>query len=231
MISLCVFPEFIKPINKGKLFKDFSIIIGRYFFCQLAYLHFGIPSLIRERLPGIIENIAADGFKEVVFFHDECYSTFVSYASAYGLEVPFKPIHFFEYLNNKLLEYDSDITSLGIKVAYQRNCSSRLVPEKEHYVDDIFKLIGADRVEREYDRENCLCCGGVIRGQQRYDLFVDVQKRNVEDMVKAGAEYCVFNCPACYDQLSEKVTKNGIKPIMMHELCSQAIGERSKEGE
>ena len=225
-ISLCLFPTYINSIQ-GKLFENVSIILGRYFFCQLMYLHFGNPSLIRERLPEIIENIARHNFKELIFFHDECYSTFTSYASAYGIKVPFKPIHLFEYLYNKLKEHESEIKPLNIKAAYQRNCSSRLAPKKEHFVDDIFSLIGVERVARKYDRENALCCAGVIRGQQRYDLFVDVQKRNVEDMVNAGAEYCVFNCPACFDYLSEAVAKKGIKPIMMHDLCKLALGEKT----
>ncbi|MFX0061752.1 MAG: heterodisulfide reductase-related iron-sulfur binding cluster [Candidatus Hermodarchaeota archaeon] len=228
-ISLCLFPAFIKPINEEKLFDDLSIIIGRHFFCQLVYLHFAKPSLIRERLPGIIENIANHDFNEVIFFHDECYSTFTSYTSAYGIDVPFKPIHFFEYLYNKLRDRQNDITPLNVKVAYQRNCSSRLTPKMEHFVDDIFGLIGAERVERKYDRENALCCAGIIRGLQRYDLFVDVQKRNIEDMANAEVEYCVFNCPACFDSLSEAVTNKGIKPIMMHELCLLALSEKTVE--
>ena len=108
-------------------------------------------------------------------------------------------------------------------MAFQRNCSARLTPYIEHFVDDIFSLIGVERVERKYDRENALCCGGVIRGQQRYDRFVDVQSRNVNDMVNADVEYCVFQCPACFDFLSEKVSENGIKPIMMHDLCLLAL--------
>lgn len=225
VISLCLFPDYINVINESKLFEELSIIIGRHFFCQLMYLHSGNPSLIRERLPGIIENIAKHNFKEVVFFHDECYSTFTSYTDAYGIDVPFKPIHFFSYLYNKLKERKAEIKPLNKKVAYQRNCSARLTPENEHLVDDIFELIGVERVKRKYDRENALCCGGVIRGQQRYDLFKQVQTKNVDDMVNAGVEYCVFNCPACFDSLSEPVTKKGIKPIMMHELCLLAIGE------
>jgi Fe-S oxidoreductase len=224
-ISLCLFPEYVDSIQ-GKLFEDVSIILGRYFFCQLAYLHFGKPSLIRDRLPEIIENIAKHDFKEVIFFHDECYSTFTSYASAYGIQVPFKPVHFFDYLYNKLKEHESEIKPLKIKVAYQRNCSTRLASKKEHFVDDIFSLIGAERVARRYDREDALCCGGIIRGQQKYDQFVDVQKRNVEDMANAGAEYCVFNCPACFSSLFEAVMKKGIKPIMMHDLCKLALGEK-----
>ncbi|MFW9916144.1 MAG: heterodisulfide reductase-related iron-sulfur binding cluster [Candidatus Thorarchaeota archaeon] len=227
VISLCLFPEQLKSINEAKLFEDLSIIIGRHFFCQLAYLHFGKPSVIRERLPGIIENIANHNFKEVIFFHDECFSTFTAYTAAYGIEVPFKPIHFFEYLYNKLKERQADITPLNVKVAYQRNCSARLIPNMAHFVDDIFELIGAERVERNYDRENALCCAGIIRGQQRYELFVDIQKRNVEDMVKAEAKYCVFNCPMCYSSLYEIAVKNGLTPIMMHELCLQALeGEK-----
>ncbi len=225
VISLCVFPEYIDSIQ-GKLFEDVSIIMGRYVCCQPGYVHFGNPSLIRERLPGMIENIARHNFEEVVFFHDECYSTFTSYAPAYGIKVPFKPIHFFDYLYNKLKEHKSEIKPLNIKVAYQRPCTSRLTPKKEHFVDDVFSLIGVERVVRIYDRENCLCCAGTIRGQQKYDLFVDVQKRNVEDMVKAGAEYCVFNCPACFSSLSEAVAKKGVKPIMMHDLCKLALGEK-----
>ncbi len=219
VISLCIFPQYTQLFSEEKFFEDLSIIIGRYFFCQLMYLHSGNPSLIRERLPGIIENIAQHDFKEVIFFHDECYSTLTSYAEAYGMEVPFKPIHFYDYLYTRLEEQQEKIRPLNVKVAFQRNCSARLTPDIDHFVDDIFNIIGAERVERKYDRENTLCCGGVIRGQQRYNLFVDVQTRNVDDMVNAGVDYCVFQCPACFDFLSEKVSEKGIKPIMMHDLC------------
>ncbi|GAI15819.1 unnamed protein product, partial [marine sediment metagenome] len=107
-----------------------------------------------------------------------------------------------------------------------RNCSTRLSPQTEHFVDDIFSLVGADRVEREYDRENALCCAEVIRMGQGYKLADDVQKRNIEDMLKAEAAYCVFNCPMCQLNIDEKVVKSGIKPIHMIDLCKMAIGEK-----
>jgi Fe-S oxidoreductase len=56
-------------------------------------------------------------------------------------------------------------------------------------------------------------------------LADDVQKRNIDDMVKFGAEYCVFNCPACWDSLAHKIFKQGIKPIHIIDLCKLAIGE------
>ncbi|MEM1670825.1 MAG: (Fe-S)-binding protein [Archaeoglobaceae archaeon] len=227
VISLCLFPDFVDSIS-GKLFQGVSIVLGRHFFCNLVYLHFGKPSLIRERLPKIIENIASHGFKEVVFFHDECYSTFTSYADAYEIKVPFRPVHLFQYLYNRLKELKDEIKPLNVRIAYQRNCSTRLTPQKEHYLDKIFELLGVERVEREYDRENALCCGGIIRGLQKLDLFVEVQKKNVEDMKNAKAEYCVFNCPACYSSLAERVRKEGIKPIMLHQLCKLALREEPR---
>jgi hypothetical protein len=35
----------------------------------------------------------------------------------------------------------------------------------------------------------------------------------------------VFNCPACYDSLAEKVIKAGMDPIHMIDLCRLALGE------
>jgi Fe-S oxidoreductase len=226
-LSFCFMPVF-NLLVRGKLFEDiaWSSIFGQEFFCNAVYLHYAKMSVIKDRLPRIVENIEKQGIKELICLHDECYGTFTSLAPAYGIEVPFKPIHYYEYLYDKLKEYKDEIRPLNVKVAYQRNCSARLVPETEHFVDDILGLIGADRVEREYDRENALCCAELIRMAKGYALADDVQKRNIDDMVKVGAEYCVFNCPACWDSLAEKVAKRGIKPIHMIEICKLAIGEK-----
>jgi Fe-S oxidoreductase len=92
-------------------------------------------------------------------------------------------------------------------------------------LDDIFGLICVKRLEREYDKQNALCCAEIFRMAKGPALADDVQKRNIDDMVKFGAEYCVFNCPACWDSLADKVAKRGIKPIHMIDLCKLAIGE------
>jgi Fe-S oxidoreductase len=59
-----------------------------------------------------------------------------------------------------------------------------------------------------------------------YDFANDVQQKNIADMVKHGARYCVFNCPACQNTLGEKVAKEGMKPVHMIDLCRMAIGEK-----
>jgi Fe-S oxidoreductase len=194
------------------------------------FLHFARNSVIKERLPAMMENIMKyhlnpGGAKEFICYHDECYGTYTSWAPAFGMEVPFKPVHLFDFLYNRLKELKSDIKPLNIKAAYQRPCSSRLCPEMDHFVDDIFELIGVERVEREYDRENALCCGGVLEAQQRFELTEENQTKNIEDMKASGATHCVFNCPFCFFTLMGKVSEKGMTPILMSDLCRMALGE------
>lgn len=227
MLSFGLMFEFLRWV-KGRLFEDImpSFIFGHEFFCNVVYIHFANTSIIKQRLPMVMDNFRKLGVKEVVCMHDECYGSFASLAPAYGIEVPFKPIHYFEYLYDRLKELSDEVRPLNIKVAIQRPCSSRLSPDKHHFVEDIMKLIGVDLVERKYSNENALCCGEVLRMTSGYKLANDVQKRNVDDMVDSGAEYCVFNCPACQAALAHKVAKKGIRPIHMIHLCRMAIGEK-----
>ena len=233
-LSLCFIPA-LTDLVKGKLFEGIasSYFMGQEFFCNVVYLHFAKMSVIKNRLPKVIENITKLGVTEAICLHDECYSSFNSLAPALGIEVPFRATHYFEYLYNKLRELNGAIKPLDMKAAYQRPCSSRLAPDNDNFIGAIFKLVGVERAEREYDGENALCCSEVIRmvkGMEGYGIADDNQRRNIDDMVKAGAEYCVFNCPYCYMALSEKVAKRGIKPIHMIDLCKLAIGEKPGKG-
>ena len=57
------------------------------------------------------------------------------------------------------------------------------------------------------------------------DLDISTIETHIDDMVTSGAEYCVFNCPACWDSLAHKVARQGLKPIHMIDLCKLAIGD------
>ncbi len=227
MLSFGFMPEFLRWV-KGKLFEDLmpAYIFGQEFFCNVVYIHFAETSIIKERLPQVMENFKKLGVREVVCMHDECYGSFAHLAPAFGIEVPFEPIHYFEYLYNRLKVLGDQVKPLNIKVAYQRPCSSRLSADKHHFVRDIMDLLGVELVDRTYQDENALCCGGILGMNYGYDLMTDVQKRNLDDMVEHEAEYCVFNCPACQSTLAEKVSKRGIKPVHMIDLCRMAIGEK-----
>jgi Fe-S oxidoreductase len=229
VIDMCFFPM-LQGCIRGKLFEAASTIAGSDLFCNVMWLHFAKNSIIRQRLPRIIDNIMScylreSGVDELICFHDECYGTYTRIAPAFGIEVPFKPVHLFEYLARRLSELKSQIRPIEEKVVYQRPCSNRLVPETQHWVDDIFELIGVDRVEREYDRESALCCGTTIRAAQRDDLADDVQKRNLDDMEAVGAKYCVFNCPACFFTMKGMAAERGMTPILVSDLCQIALGE------
>jgi len=227
-LSFGFMPQF-REIVKGRLFADLmpSYFFGQEYFCNMVYLHFAEPSMIKERLFSVINNIEKLGVKEVVFMHDECYAAFTSFAPAYGIDIPFKCIHYFQYLYERLQALQNEIKPLNIRVAYQRPCSSRLCPETHHFMADIMALIGVELVERTYQGENALCCASIFRSMYGYELSHDVQTRNIQDMKEQGAEYCVFNCHGCEGALSEKVTAQGIKPVHMVELCRAAMGEGS----
>ena len=233
VINMGVFSP-LTYLIQGKLFEGLTPISTdsrkmHHFFCQLMYLHFARTSVINQRLSGVIETISAYKPTEVVHFHDECYGTYTSYAPAFGIEVPFRSIHLFEHLYNRLLKLKDYIQPLNYKLAYQRPCSSRLSPEAHGYVDKIFDLIGVEHVDREYVDENALCCGSTIVSQRQEGsrrLSIELQKKNIADMKQAGAELCIFNCPACMQTMGKQVAENGIMPIWMSDLCRMAIGEK-----
>ncbi|MBT6498855.1 MAG: (Fe-S)-binding protein [Deltaproteobacteria bacterium] len=233
-LNLGVFSQ-LGNLTQGKLFEELTIMSPDsrkmfHFFCQLMYLHYARTSVINEKLPGVIKTITDHGADEVIHYHDECYGTYASYAPAFGIDVPFKSVHLFEFLYNRLLELKDDIRPLNYKVAYQRPCSSRLSSDKYPFVEKIFDLIGVKSVEREYVGENALCCGATIAGQKKKGsrrFCLDLQEKNMADMQNAGAELCVFNCPACMQTLGKPVSKKGIMPIFMSDLCRLAIGEKT----
>ena len=130
-----------------------------------------------------------------------------------------------DYLLDRLKELKEKIIPLNIKAAYQRPCSNRLIPDKHRLVKEILDFLGVQLPDREYQDDNCLCCAEILRSISGYRLANDVQQRNIDDMLKTGAEYCVFNCPACQSTLSGKVTKKELKPIHIIDLCKMAIGE------
>lgn len=229
-LSSCFIPA-LGEMGSGEIFTEVAsaIVFGAEFMCPAVHTHFAKMSVLKERLPLVIGNFVKLGAKEVICLHDECYGTYTSIAPAYGLAVPFKPIYYMDFLLDRLEALKDRIKPLNIKAAYQRPCSNRLIPDKYPLVKKIFDFIGVELAEREYQGENSLCCGEILRSVSGYQLANDVQHRNIEDMVQSGAGYCVFNCPACQSTLSGKVAKRGLKPIHIIDLCKMAIGEKKRE--
>ncbi|TKJ23333.1 MAG: hypothetical protein CEE43_04145 [Promethearchaeota archaeon Loki_b32] len=222
----CTFSRMNPEEMKGQMFENLQYISGRAFFCNLMYHHVARDSVIRERLPIVMENIKKHGIQEFICWHDECYGLWTSYCQRNNIDVPFKPIHLFEYVYNYLKDHESEINKLNMKIAYQRNCSNRFIPETDKWVDKICELIGVERVAREYDRENALCCGGPFGWLGKGNLVRPTQNKNIKDMINNGAEACVYNCPMCKDVLGSKVERKGLKNYLLSDLARMALGEK-----
>ncbi len=229
ILHKCAFPKMNAKEMSGPMFDNLQSVGGLHYFCNLVYQHVAKPSIIKERVLVVIENFIKIGVNkdtEVICWHDECYGLYASYCPRNNIKVPFKPVHLYDYVYNYLKEHKSEITKLNLKAAYQRNCSNRYVPKTEETLDKIFELIGVERVAREYDRENSLCCAAAFSLRGKNKLVRPTQNKNIKDMVDHGAEVVIFNCPMCKDTLDRKVTGKGMKSYFISDLARMALGEK-----
>ena len=132
VINMCFFPMLTEML-RGDLFADTTYFVGSDIFCNVMWLHTAGNSVIRERLPKVIDTIwtkhlEPNGIEEIVCYHDECYGTYKFLAPAFGIEVPWKSKHLFQYLYERLTQLKDKITPLNITVAYQRPCFQSLLP-------------------------------------------------------------------------------------------------------
>jgi Fe-S oxidoreductase len=198
--------------------------MGEDYFCYIGWVHLGMLSPLDRGIQSFIDNLAATGEEEIIFLHDDCYATVTAEAKEYGIEVPFRAIHIIEYLRDQMKARQDEVKKLGMRIAYQRPCASRYTPEKEPMLDELFELIGVERVPRDYDRTDALCCGLPLmfrdpaRGQT-------IQAKNLDDAKAAGAEAMTFLCPVCVRGLGPGTTERGMEIYMLSDLCQLALGE------
>ena len=118
-----------------------------------------------------------------------------------------------------------------MKAAYQRPCASRYTPEKDYLVDEIFDLIGVERVKRQYDGIDAICCGVEVAGPglklfPRGKNFEPFREKNIKDAKDHGAEAMVYLCAMCFATLNKKVRDAGMKNFMISDICRLALGEK-----
>ena len=222
VMSGCVFPRTHPRLFQGPLYDDVTILKGRPVFCHILFLHMGDRKVIADRAPEIIANLEKTGAEEIVFFHDDCYSFVTNIAPGLGIKPKFHPVHLVEYTRDWLKQNPTRIRKLGTTIAYQRPCASRLSPQKEDAVDEVFDLIGVNRVSRHFDRTDALCCGGALfltRGIMPKEL----QQKNLQDALDSGVKELVCLCPMCMEMLKPEADKLGITLTFFTELVQRAI--------
>ncbi len=224
-LSLCIMEHFMpEGVLDSQLFQGLTIVKGGDYFCLLGYVHLGLESPIERRARDFIDKLAGLG-KDLVLLHDDCYAMVHSKVKDYGITVPFNYVHLFEYLRDYLREHRSSITRLNKKVAYQRPCASRYTPDKDALLDEILELIGVERPAREYERESALCCAAsIIRVYP--ELAAKVQARNIDDVMKCGADAVITLCPMCDRALRRPTTQHGVRKVFIVDLCRMALGEK-----
>ena len=89
-----------------------------------------------------MDNLAATGAEEIICFHEDCYAMLVGKAPDYGIRVPFRPVHLYEYLLDYVKAHEKEITRLDLKVAHQPPCASRYSRDKDPLLDEIYDRIG-----------------------------------------------------------------------------------------
>jgi Fe-S oxidoreductase len=226
VLSLCVMERQIpEGAIDGRLFEGLTLVKGGDYFCLLGYAHVAKESPIEKGARKFIDKLADLG-KDIIFLHDDCYAMVHAKVKDYGIAVPFRYMHLFEYLRNYLRDHQSSITRLDKKVAYQRPCASRFTPEKDFFLDEIFNLIGVERPPRMYERETALCCtGAIIRVFP--ELAQEVQAKNIDDALACGADALITLCPMCDRILRRPATARGLNKIFITDLCRMALGEKT----
>jgi Fe-S oxidoreductase len=235
VISLCVMTGNMPWAVQGRLFEGVTVLKGLPYFCNILFAHMGNESIIRDRMQKMIDNLAESGASEIVFVHEDCYAAVNNLAHEYGIEVPFRPVHFFEYLRDYLSGNRDKITRLNLKAAYQRPCASRHTPaEVEKILDDIFEMTGVERVARKYDGTDALCCGVEHAGPDlklfpRGKNFQPYREKNIRDALDHGAQAMVYLCPMCFKALSGQARSVGMINYMVSDICRLALGEKLPE--
>ena len=188
-------------------------------------VHMGGKSFSEKYAQNVIDKLASLG-KDILYIHNEGYILAHVKAKELGITVPFKYMHLFEYLRDYLRDNPSSITKLGKKVAYHANCGTRWIPEQDLFLDEIFQLVGVERVPRQYEGLNAVCCTGPIINTDR-ELAVNIQEKNVKDAIDCAADAMITICPICDAVMRRPTSRLGLPKIFITDLCRIALGEKS----
>ncbi len=219
------FHQFPEGTLESVLFKGMTVVRGSEYNSLVGLVHMGGESFIGKYARNVIDKLASLG-KDIVYIHNEGFILAHLKAKEYGIEVPFKYIHLFEYLRNYLRDHQSSIDKIGKKVAYHANCATRWLHEQDAFLDEIFELIGVVRTPRQYERLNAVCCTIPII-QTNKELAIDIQKKNVTDAIESGADALITICPLCDAVLRRPTSQLGLPKIFITDLCRIALGEKS----
>jgi Fe-S oxidoreductase len=220
-----LFTQFPEGTLQSRMFKGMTVVRGKKYASLVGMGHMGGESLAERYGQKVIEGLAELG-KDIVYIHNEGYVLAHVKAKELGIHVPYRYMHLFEYMRDYLKNNQNDITKLNKKVAYQPNCAVRWIPEQDVWLNEIFELIGVERVSRKYEGLNALCCGGPALAVNK-ELALNIQNDNINDAIENHAEAMITICPMCDAVMRDQTSKAGLPKIFITDLCRMALGEVS----
>ncbi len=226
VMTTCVFEKTDPHLIQGGIY-DLPRISGKPYFCWILFSHMKAQSIEEKHAQEFVDRLASTGAKEIICFHDDCYTMLATLAPEYGIKVPFRPIHLSEYLVDYLTKNKDKSQPLEMNIAYQRPCASKQTPDKEHFIDEVFELTGVKRVERNFDRKNGLCCGGTKLMLGIGDPKPD-QEKNILDAKNNGAQALVCLCPVCIHSLTGTAVEHDLPVVFLSDIARMALGEIPK---
>jgi len=224
---------FLPGIFEGQLFEGLTLVGGEDFFSWMGFVHIGKPSSVnKQRIQNLVDKYTELSVDEILFYHEECYAAMNYWAKEYNIEVPFKTVHPFEYYQDYVKEHSYQVKKLNMKIAYHPPCSSRYVSGKDKVLDELFELIGVERVKRKYDREGALCCGTTLVSMKNVSQKEEIQwkMKTIMDAKEAGADAFVILCPMCAINLRKLAYEQGMEPYLLSNLVRIALGEELSHG-
>jgi len=219
------FNQFPEGTLDSKLFKGMSVVRGTQYMSLVGLVHMGGASFTEKYAQKVIDRLAEFG-KDIVYLHNEGYVLAHVKCKELGIDVPYKYMHLFDYLRNYFEENKDSIARLNKKVAYQTNCADRWLPEQDNMLNKVLDLIGVERVERQYEGKEALCCTGPIIRTNK-ELAIKIQGDNVKDAIDSGADAMITICPICDWVLRRPTSQQNLPKIFITDLCRIALGEVS----
>ena len=224
VLATCTYENSEPDLIQGDIY-DMPRVGGKPYFCWGLFSHMGGATIQKQNARTFVDRLASTGAEEIICFHVDCYSMLARVVPDFGIDVPFQPIHLAEYLVEYLNDHEEKVRPLNLNIAYQRPCASRYTPDKEPFIDEVFRRSGAKRVDRKYDRKKALCCTSVKLMYNMGDDIANDTEKNVLDAVESGADAMVYFCPVCKSMLEAPAQKHGLPLIFLGDIVRMAIGE------
>jgi Fe-S oxidoreductase len=217
------YSQFPEGTIESKMFKGMTVVRGTKYTSLVGMVHMGGESYPGRYGQQVLNGLAELG-KDIVYLHNEGYLLAHHKAKELGFDVPFKYMHLFEYMRDYFKNNPNEITKLNKKIAYQPNCAIRWMREQDEWLDEVFDLVGVERVSRKYEGVESLCCSGPAIGVNK-ELAIGIQTDNVKDAMDNGAEAMITICPICDAVMRRSTAKAGLPKIFITDLGRMALGE------